>query len=75
MPVPLRIVFGIDVEDLPAFLIINPDLPAGNACGVMVREAITAQATKAILAFMGTYFLEHWESSVNQCETGNCVDK
>jgi hypothetical protein len=45
-------VLGIDVEDRPASLTTSDVLPAGNACGLLINVAISANAMRFILVFM-----------------------
>ena len=52
IPLPLKIVLGIDVEDRPASLITSEVLPAGSACGLLINVVIKANAMRVVLVFM-----------------------
>jgi hypothetical protein len=52
IPVPLKIVLGIDVEDRPAALTTSGVLPAGSACGLLISVAIKVNAMSVVLVFM-----------------------
>jgi len=52
IPAPLKIVLGIDVEDLPASLTTSEVLPAGNACGLLINVVIKAKAMRVVLVFI-----------------------
>jgi hypothetical protein len=46
-------VFGINVEERPAFLITIAVLPAGKACGALINAAIRVIAMRVVFLFMG----------------------
>jgi hypothetical protein len=52
IPVPLKIVLGIDFEDLTGSLTASEVLPAANACGLLINVAIKAKAMKDVLVFI-----------------------
>ena len=49
---PLKIVLGIDFEDRTGSLTTNEVLPAGNACGLLIKVVINTHAMRVTLVFM-----------------------
>ncbi|NCW71983.1 MAG: hypothetical protein EBW12_03015 [Actinobacteria bacterium] len=52
IPLPLKIVFGIDFEDRAASLTTSEVLPAGNASGLLINVVIKAKAMRVVLVFI-----------------------
>jgi hypothetical protein len=52
IPLPLKIVLGIVDADRPASLTTTEVLPAGYACGLLIKVVINARAMRVVLVFM-----------------------